>query len=191
MSPGTSRRSRVPVLALLALAAGVGAACAGGEAAPASERPAATATAAAPQLPAVIDSITAESLAVDSALRGLTGDPTHTIFGCLVLDTAVYADARLDTFGDSIGVRITLWRAGGGIDGSRTNIGEQTPPLPLSAARLFGRDSIMLEFPASLDPMETSRFVGRVSCDKLWGRQRNVSEAPTRPVTYGRVLPSF
>ena len=188
-----SRRLRVSLLASLALAvAGAAAACAGSEAA--EERPGAAPVAAAaptPALPAVIDSITAESLAVDSALRGLTGDPAHAIQSCFVLDTAIYADTRLDTFGDTIGVRITLWRAGGGIDGHRTDVGEPTLPLPLSAARLFARDSIMLEFPATMDPGETSRFVGRVSCDKLWGRQRNYRDAPTRPVSYLRVRPDY
>ena len=186
-----SRLARVSVLVTLVLAA----ACAGSEAAQAggsgTTAVAPAVASARPALPAVIDSITAESLAVDSALRGLTGDPDHAIFGCFVLDTAVYADTRLDTFGDTIGVRITLVRVGGSIDGFRTDVGEPTPPLPLSAARLFGRDSIMLEFPATMEPGETSRFVGRVSCDKLWGRQRNYRDAPTRPVSYARVRDAY
>ena len=97
---GMSRLARVSVLVTLVLAA----ACAGSEAAQAggsgTTAVAPAAAPARPALPAVIDSIAAESLAVDSALRGLTGDPDHAIFGCFVLDTAVYADTRLDTFGE-------------------------------------------------------------------------------------------
>jgi hypothetical protein len=172
--------------ALLLAAIGGAVACAGGEAAPASERRVVVA-APRPALPAVIDSVAAESLAVDSAMRGLGADPGHAIFSCFVGDSAVYANLAQDTFGDTVGVRITLWHAGDGVDGSRADVGDPAPPLPLSAVRLFAADSIQLDFPATMDPGETSRFIGRVSCDRLWGKQRNYRDAPTRPVQYGRV----
>src|SRR6476661_8054716 len=82
---GMSSRSR----ALAATALLVAAACSGGEAAP--PRPRATAATARPvsrpALPAVIDSAMAESLAVDSALRGIA-DPGHALFGCFIGDSA-------------------------------------------------------------------------------------------------------
>ena len=181
-----------PAHRLGALALLLAAACAGGgegEAAQTHQRTPAVAV-ARPRLPAVVDSVTAESLAVDSALRGLA-DPGHAIFSCLVGDSVTYADLRLDSFGDTVGVRITLWHAGDGIDGSRADVGESTPPLALTGVRLFAKDSVMLDFPATTDPGETSRFVGRVSCDRMWGKQRNYKDAPTRPVTYARVRDAY
>ena len=186
MSSRLARRPRLLVVAALALAA-VAAACTGGEAAPAAERPV---VATRPPLPAVIDSVTAESLAVDSALRGLA-DRGHALFSCFVGDSAVYADLRLDSFGDTVGVRITLWHAGDGVDGTRAEVGEAVPPLPLSGVRLFAADSILLDFPAANEVEETSRFVGRVSCDRMWGKQRNYRDAPTRPISYGRVRDAY
>jgi hypothetical protein len=189
---GMPSRSRPLLVVAIVLAV----ACTGGEAAASRARAggggeAPPAAATRPQLPAVIDSITAESLAVDSAMRGLGTDPSHAIFDCLVGDSVVYADLRLDSFGDTVGVRITLWHAGDGIDGSRADVGEPVPPLALTGVRLFAKDSIMLDFPATSDPGETSRFLGRVSCDRMWGKQRNYREAPTRPVSYARVRDAY
>jgi hypothetical protein len=37
------------------------------------------------------------------------------------------------------------------------------------------------------DGIDTSRFLGRVTCDRLWGRQREHRDQPSRVVVYHRV----
>ena len=137
------------------------------------------------------DSGGVDSLAIWIAQEAAV-DPSHALFGCLHGDSAVYADLRPDPeTGDTSGVLIALWQAGDGVDGAIATAVDPTHALPISGARLFARDSITLEMPHPDDPAETSRFVGRVSCEKLWGRQRNYRDAPTRPVVYARVRPDY
>ncbi len=111
-------------------------------------------------------------------------DPAHALFGCLVGDSAAYAAA------DS-GVRLTLWHAGDGVDGSATRAdGDASESTPLARVRVAGADSIELDVPGperDAAARDTTFFAGRVACDSLWGRERSTRDARTRAIAYRRV----
>ena len=46
-------------------------------------------------------------------------------------------------------------------------------------------DALDTPHPMELD---TIRFIGRVDCNRLWGRQRNRRESPSRPALYRRLF---
>lgn len=116
--------------------------------------------------------------------------PPHRLFGCLSGDSAVYADVREDpNTGDTVGVWITLWQAGDGIDGaseSSSGNGVRTDPEPVSRVQLAGVDSLALDLPHGGGDADTTRLVGRISCERLWGRQRTHRDMPTQPALYRR-----
>ncbi|AHG88628.1 hypothetical protein J421_1091 [Gemmatirosa kalamazoonensis] len=133
------------------------------------------------------------SAAWDSLLA-LDGPP-HAIFGCLTGDSAVYGDVRPDPeTGDTIGVWLTFYRAGGGVDGMRVLGGiDRADTATFLRVQLSGGDSLAFDVPAvPLDRfregIDTARFIGRVACDRLWGRQREHRDQPSRTVVYRRVV---
>lgn len=115
-------------------------------------------------------------------------EPVPAIFGCLGGDTIVYADVRIDSIaGDTVGVWISLWQAGDGVDGASLQAEDpQGRAVPLARVQLSDVDSIALDIPHAVGESDTSRFVGRASCERLWGRQRNRRETPSRPAVYRR-----
>jgi hypothetical protein len=122
------------------------------------------------------------------AIADLGADPEHVLFGCLIGDSAVYSDVQPVAAGGVSGVRITLWHAGDGIDGSTVlAAGELGPSMPVAGVRLVGRDSIELDVLHDAAAPDTSFLVGRVSCDSLWGRQRTSRAAASRQASYGRL----
>ena len=131
--------------------------------------------------------------ALDSGASGDAGfddEPVHRVFGCLSGDSAVYADVREDpNTGDTVGVWITVWQAGDGIDGasvSSSGNGVRTDPEPFSRVQLAGVDSLALDLPHGGGDGDTTRLVGRISCERLWGRQRTHRDMPTQPALYRR-----
>lgn len=158
----------------MALPAAVLAACAGAEV----ER------APAPPTPP------ARTLQVVGAM-GDDDELPHRLFGCLSGDSAVYADVREDpNSGDTVGVWITLWQAGDGIDGvseSSSGNGVRTAPEPFARVQLAGADSLALDLPHGGGDRDTTRLVGRISCERLWGRQRTHRDMPTTPALYRRL----
>jgi hypothetical protein len=125
------------------------------------------------------------------ATSDASGDePPHRIFRCLLGDSAMYADAREDPeTGDTVGVWITVWQAGDGIDGvtvSSSGNDVFTPPMPFSRVQLAGVDSLALDMPHA-DGADTTRLIARVSCDRLWGRQRTHRDVPAGAALYRRV----
>jgi hypothetical protein len=59
--------------------------------------------------------------------------------------------------------------------------------------QLSGGDSIAFDVPSApvdafREGVDTSRFLGRVSCDRLWGRQRERRDVPSRAAVYRRVI---
>jgi len=133
------------------------------------------------------------SAAWDSLLA-LDGPP-HAIFGCLTGDSAVYGDVRPDPeTGDTIGVWLTFYRAGGGVDGMRVLGGiDRADTATFLRVQLSGGDSLAFDVPAvPLDQfregIDTARFIGRVACDRVWGRQREHRDQPSRTVVYRRVV---
>lgn len=169
-------RARVAGLALVLLAA-----CVGTEGA-SPPAPAARAAAVPPPAPA-------DTPGPDGAYA-FDDEPVHRLFGCLSGDSAVYADVREDpNTGDTVGVWITFWQAGDGIDGasvSSAGNGLRTAPEPFSRVQLAGADSLALDLPHGGGEADTTRLVGRVSCERLWGRQRTHRDMPTRPALYRR-----
>lgn len=130
----------------------------------------------------------AKAASADTSSAIVDDEPPHKIFGCLVGDSAVFADVRPDPeSGDSSGVWITLVRAGSGIDGWR-EIGSagRVDTLPFLRVQLIGEDSIAIDAPAA-ETDDTSRFIGRVSCERLWGRQRERRDRPSTSATYRRI----
>jgi hypothetical protein len=130
--------------------------------------------------------------AVDS-LDALDGPP-HALFGCLTGDSAVYADVRPDAAtGDTAGVWLTFYRLGGDVDGIRVlGAPDRTDTVPFLRVQLSDGDSVAFDVPtapsdAYRDGIDTSRFLGRVTCDRLWGRQREHRDQPSRTVVYHRV----
>ena len=121
---------------------------------------------------------------------GVDDEPVHRVFGCLAGDSAVYADVREDpNTGDTVGVWITFWQAGDGIDGasvSSSGNGVRTDPEPVSRVQLAGADSVALDLPHGGGDADTTRLVGRISCERLWGRQRTHRDMPTQPALYRR-----
>lgn len=127
--------------------------------------------------------------AAEPAATETTDEGAHVIFGCLEGDSAVYSGPSPDPMGDPVPVvRIALWHAGDGIDGSTMTVaGESGESVPLAGVRLVGRDSISLGISPDASAADTSVFVGRVACDSLWGGQRSQRQTPPRQVTYLRV----
>jgi hypothetical protein len=103
----------------------------------------------------------------------------------------VYADAREDPeTGDTVGVWITVWQAGDGIDGasvSSSGNGVRTEPVPFARVQLAGVDSLALDLPHADGGADTTRLIARVSCERLWGRQRTHRDMPAGPALYRRV----
>jgi len=157
----------VAALAVAALACGKGE-----RAAPAAHRPAAA-----------------------SVLDSLDDGPPHAIFGCFTADSAIYGDVRPDPeTGDTIGVWITFYRAGSSVDGLRVlGAMDRADTALFLRLQLSGDDSIAFDVPsAPLDAfregVDTARFIGRVSCDRLWGRQRERRDVPSHAAVYRRVI---
>ena len=127
-------------------------------------------------------------------LDSLDGPP-HALLKCLTGDSAVYGDVRPDPeTGDTIGVWITFYRAGNDVDGIRVlGQADRADTALFTRVQLAADDSIAFDAPAPpLDPfrdgVDTARFIGRVSCDRLWGRQRERRDAPSRAAVYRRVI---
>ena len=169
---------RVLVVALLA-------ACAGAEVA---RTPSGASAGTSTGVSAAVPPADTAALALDEA--GYDDEPVHRLFGCLSGDSAVYADVREDpNTGDTVGVWITFWQAGDGIDGmseSSSGNGVRTDPEPFSRVQLAGADSLALDLPHGGGEADTTRLVGRVTCERLWGRQRTHRDMPTRPALYRR-----
>jgi len=90
--------------------------------------------------------------------------------------------------GDTVGVWITFYRAGASVDGMRVlGTMEHADTVLFSRVQLGAEDSIAFDVP-TVDTPDTSRFLGRVGCDRLWGRQRERRDYPSRSVTYRRVV---
>jgi hypothetical protein len=121
------------------------------------------------------------------AVDSLGDEPPHAIFGCLQGDSAVYADVRTDpTTGDTIGVWLTFWRAGNGVDGIRVlGEGGRADTTLFTRVQLVDPDSIAFDVPTT-DAPDTTRFLGRVACNRLWGRQRERRDVPSRAAVYWR-----
>ncbi|MGZ8379685.1 MAG: hypothetical protein ACXW0Z_20865 [Gemmatirosa sp.] len=172
-------RSIVRVAGLALLATAALAACGGAER----------------EAPAVHDprsaTISAASSAAPTASETFDEGPPHRIFGCLTSDSAVYADIREDPeTGDTVGVWITIWQAGDGIDGvSVSSSGNDvfTRPAPFARVQLAGVDSIALDLPHADGAADTTRLIARVSCERMWGRQRTHRDMPAGPALYRRV----
>lgn len=174
MRTRTGGRARATALALLASSA---AACTGAEREPPAVHDARSASISAPP---------AGAAATDAFLDG----PPHRLFACLTADSAVYADVREDPeTGDTVGVWITLWQAGDGIDGATVSSSGNdvfTRPAPFSRVQLAGVDSVSLDMPHA-DGTDTTRLIARATCDRLWGRQRTHRDVPAGPALYRRV----
>jgi hypothetical protein len=128
--------------------------------------------------------------AADAPRAGAEGaDPAHALFGCLDGDSAVYSDVETDSVsGAALGLRITLWHAGDGIDGATIAAArEPAHSVPIAEVRLAGRDSVFLDMPHERDSADTSTFAGRVVCDSLWGLQQMVRTSPPRDASYRRL----
>lgn len=138
---------------------------------------------------AVADAPVADEPAAEPGVMGMTDEATHAIFGCLEGDSAVYAGPSPDRVAGAVPeVRISLWHAGDGIDGSTVTVaGEAGESVPLAGVRLVGHDSISLAISHYAAAADTSAFVGRVACDSLWGGQRSHRQEQPRRVTYLRV----
>ncbi len=134
--------------------------------------------------------ISAPSPSASDASDPFDGGPPHRLLACLRGDSAVYADAREDPeTGDTVGVWISLWQAGDGVDGATVSSSGNdvfTPPAPFSRVQLAGVDSLALDMPHA-DGADTTRLIARVSCDRLWGRQRTHRDVPAGPALYRRV----
>lgn len=115
---------------------------------------------------------------------------THVLTGCLIGDTAVYSDIRIDTAetGDASGVQITLRRTGARWQGQTAEAaGELGSGVPIARVVLTPPDSIILDMPQELGAPDTSHFRGRISCDSLWGQQLIYRESPPSRAMYRRV----
>jgi hypothetical protein len=128
------------------------------------------------------------------ARDALDDGPPHALFGCLTGDSAVYADTRPDAeTGDTAGVWLTFYRLGDDVDGIRVlGAPDRADTVPFLRVQLSDGDSVAFDVPtapadAYRDGIDTSRFLGRVTCDRLWGRQREHRDQPSRMVVYHRV----
>jgi hypothetical protein len=119
----------------------------------------------------------------------LDDGPPNALLTCVATDTAVYADLRQDPeTGDTLGVWLTFWRAGGSVDGTRIVYdGDRVDTTYFTRVQLGDADSIAIDVPTAPGSSDTSRFLGRASCGRVWGRQRERRDVPTRPVVYHRI----
>jgi hypothetical protein len=118
----------------------------------------------------------------------LAEEPQPALFGCLVGDSAVYGDVRVDPeTGDTVGVTLSFWRSGASVHGTTVLAsGGVADTVPFTRVQLSGDDSLAFDTPHPAEP-DTIRFLGRVDCNRLWGRQRNRRESPSRPALYRRL----
>jgi hypothetical protein len=156
----------------LAVALGIllAAACAGGER-------------AAPPAAAAAKDTTPDPFAILAA-----EEPQPALFECLVGDSAVYGDVRVDPeTGDTVGVTLGFWRSGLSVYGTTIiTSGGRTDTVPFARVQLSGPDSVAFDTPHPFE-LDTIRFIGRVDCNRVWGRQRNRRESPSRPAVYRRL----
>ncbi len=125
--------------------------------------------------------------AVVAANASVDDEPPPPFFGCLTADSATYSDVRIDTIsGDTTGIAFTFWRAGDGVDGAVVQSSDPSgTPAPFLRIQLGASDSIAFDMLHPTEP-DTIRFIGRVSCERLWGRQRNRRNGPGRAALYRR-----
>lgn len=118
----------------------------------------------------------------------LAEEPQPALFGCLVGDSAVFGDVRVDPeTGDTVGITLSFWRGGGSVHGTTILAsGGVADTIPFARVQLSGDDSLAFDTPHPTDP-DTIRFIGRLDCNRLWGRQRNRRESPSRPALYRRL----
>lgn len=115
-------------------------------------------------------------------------EPQPALFGCLVGDSAVYGDVRVDPeTGDTVGVTLAFWRANQSVYGTTILAsGGRADTVPFARVQLSGPDSLAFDTQHPLE-LDTIRFIGRVDCNRVWGRQRNRRESPSRPALYRRL----